>query len=154
MDSTSTIPLLSKFQNFHPQAIFCTCTAQFVSDLFRNHIAGFLMTQLKWPRRQDIIPEISYQCCFHFTTELHVDQQTYTKLTEPPHKTNNLGFRRGPIQTSLYSHRSRLEALNFGFMKKRDCSTCAVKTKTLISFAVYREAGLRLCFRICKLLVF
>ena len=30
---------------------------------------------------------------------------------EPVHeKTNNLGFRPGPTQTRLYSHRSRLEA--------------------------------------------
>ena len=32
-------------------------------------------------------------------------------LFEPVHeKTNNLGFRPGPTQTRLYSHRSRLEA--------------------------------------------
>ena len=33
----------------------------------------------------------------------------------------------------LYSHRSRLEALNFGFLKKRDCTICGAKTKELIS---------------------
>ena len=32
-------------------------------------------------------------------------------INEPVHeKTNNLGFRPGPTQTGLYSHRSRLEA--------------------------------------------
>ena len=32
-------------------------------------------------------------------------------IIEPVHeKTNNLGFRPGPTQTGLYSHRSRLEA--------------------------------------------
>ena len=31
-------------------------------------------------------------------------------------KNNNLGFRPGPTPTVLYSHRSRLEALNFGFI--------------------------------------
>ena len=32
-------------------------------------------------------------------------------IYEPVHeKTNNLGFRPGPTQTRLYSHRSRLEA--------------------------------------------
>ena len=37
---------------------------------------------------------------------------------EPVHeKTNNFGFRPGPIQTGLYSHRKRLEAVNFGFRK-------------------------------------
>ena len=51
-------------------------------------------------------------------------------------KTNNLGFRPGPKQTSMYSHRSRLEARNFGFKKKSDCTICLAKTKALISFAV------------------
>ena len=50
----------------------------------------------------------------------------------------------------------------------RDCTIHVVKTKALISFAAYRcsenkgadqllgyrEADLRLCFRICKMLVF
>ena len=35
-------------------------------------------------------------------------------------------------QTGLYSHRSRLEALNFGFNKK-DCTIHAVETKALIA---------------------
>ena len=32
----STIPLLHKFQNFKPPAIFCGCTAWFVLDLVGN----------------------------------------------------------------------------------------------------------------------
>ena len=43
----------------------------------------------------------------------------------------------------------------------RNCTICVAKTKELISFAVtanqlrsYCEADLRLCFRICRLLVF
>ena len=78
-------------------------------------------------------------------------------LIEPVHeKTNNLGFRPGLSQTRLHSHRSRPEACNFGFMKKRDCTIRVVKTKTLIGFAVcgYREADLCLCCHICRLLVF
>ena len=43
----STIPLLSTSKIFHPLAIFYACTGRFVSDLFGNHIVGFLMTQLK-----------------------------------------------------------------------------------------------------------
>ena len=59
------------------------------------------------------------------------------RTLEPVHeKTNNLGFRPGPTQTRLYSHRSRLEAWNFGFKKKRDCTIRVAKTKALISFAV------------------
>ena len=33
-------------QNFQPLAIFCVCTARFVSDLFGNHIVGFLTRRL------------------------------------------------------------------------------------------------------------
>ena len=46
------------------------------------------------------------------------------------------GFRPGLTQTGLYSHRRWLEALTFGFKKKRDCTICVAKTKALISFAV------------------
>ena len=45
-------------------------------------------------------------------------------------------FRPGPTQIGLYNHRIELEALNFEFRKKRDCSIRVAKTKTLISFAV------------------
>ena len=45
-------------------------------------------------------------------------------------------FRPGLTQTSLYSHRRRLEAWNFGFMKKRECTICVAKTKALISCTV------------------
>ena len=62
---------------------------------------------------------------------------TFSTIYEPVHeKTNNLGFRPGLTQTRLYSHRSRLEARNFRFKKKRDCSSHVAKTKALISFAV------------------
>ena len=45
-----------------------------------------------------------------------------------------MGFHPGLTQVGLYSHRSRLEALNFGFKKKRDCTTIFVgKTRALIS---------------------
>ena len=57
--------------------------------------------------------------------------------SEPSHeKNNNLSFRPGTTQTDLYSYKSRLEALNFRFKKKRDCTICVAKTKTLISCAV------------------
>ena len=36
----------------------------------------------------------------------------------------------------MYTHRSRLEALNFGFKKEKDCTIRAAKTKALISCAV------------------
>ena len=46
------------------------------------------------------------------------------------------GFRPGPTQIDLYSHRKELEASNFGFKKKRNCTIRVAKTKALISFAV------------------
>ena len=51
-------------------------------------------------------------------------------------KTGLRGFRPGPTQTGLYSHRRWLETWNFGFRKQRDCTIQVAKTKTLISFAV------------------
>ena len=51
-------------------------------------------------------------------------------------KTGLRGFRPGPTQTRLYSHRRWLEAGNFEFRKKRDYTIRVAKTKALISFAV------------------
>ena len=42
--SESTIPLL----HFKLVAVFCGCTAHFVSYLFKNHIVGFPMRRLKF----------------------------------------------------------------------------------------------------------
>ena len=45
---------------------------------------------------------------------------------------NNLGFRPGPTQSGLYSHRRWLEAGNVGFGKLRNCTIHIVaKTKAL-----------------------
>ena len=46
------------------------------------------------------------------------------------------GFLARPTQTGLYNYRRRLEAWNFGFEKKRNCTIRVAKTKVLISFAV------------------
>ena len=51
-------------------------------------------------------------------------------------KTGLRGFRPGPTQTGLHSYRRYLEAWNFGFRKKGDCTIRVAKTKALISFAV------------------
>ena len=73
--------------------------------------------------------ELSYLRLFMFTknktesTEALDIQHCLPKLCFVIHlvyepvrdKTNNLGFRPSPTQASLYSHRSRLEARNFGF---------------------------------------
>ena len=61
----------------------------------------------------------------------------HAALFEPRRqKTGLRGFRPGPTQTGLYSHRRWPEAWNFGFRKKRYCTIQVAKTKTLISFAV------------------
>ena len=51
-------------------------------------------------------------------------------------KTGLQGFRPGLTQTGLCSHRRWLEAWNYGFRKKRDCTIHVAKTKALISCAV------------------
>ena len=51
-------------------------------------------------------------------------------------KTGLRGFRPGPTQIGLYIHKIWLEAWNFGFRKKSDCTIRVAKTKALISFAV------------------
>ena len=76
----------------------------------------------------------------------------YITLIKEPRceKTGLRGFRLGLTQTRLNSHRRWLEACNFIFRKKRDCTIYVAKTKALIDqLCGYREADLRLCFRIC-----
>ena len=51
-------------------------------------------------------------------------------------KTGLRGFRPGLTQTGHYNHTRWLEARNFGYRKKRDCTIRVVKTKALISFPV------------------
>ena len=51
-------------------------------------------------------------------------------------RTGLLGFRPGPTHTGLCSHRRSLEAFNFGFNKRRDCTIRVAKTKALIGFTV------------------
>ena len=78
-----------------------------------------------------------------------------TSLYEPRHeKTGLRGFRPGLTQTDLYSHRSRIEAGNFGFNKKRNCTIHVTKTKALISFAVTAKLICAFVFRICNNPVF
>ena len=117
----SKIPLLQ------PLTIFCDCTAWFESDLVVTQIVGFLTHRLI-----SEIPAVSLSC----------------KLNEQRReKTGLRGFRQGLTQTDLYSHRSGLEAGNFGYKKKRKCTKCR-ENKGADQLRGYREADLRLCFRI------
>ena len=54
-------------------------------------------------------------------------------------KNQQFGFQQVPTQTGLYRHRRWLEAGNFGFRKKKNCTIRVSKTKMLISFAVLRS---------------
>ena len=62
-------------------------------------------------------------------------------------KTQQFGVRPGPSQIGLYSLGRWLGTGNFGFRKLRNGTIRVGKTKALIS-------DLRLCFRLCRLLVF
>ena len=58
-------------------------------------------------------------------------------IFEPRRKKTGLwGIRPGPTQTGLCSHRSMLEAVNFGNKYKKSCTIRIAKTKVLISYAV------------------
>ena len=71
-----------------------------------------------------------YICSFCFPLKIRL------KFEPRREKTGLRGFRPGPTQTDLYSHRSRLGLRNLGFKKKRDCTIRVAKIKALISFAV------------------
>ena len=51
------------------------------------------------------------------------------------------------------SEEGYIEALNFGFNKKRDCVIHVAKTIGDDQLCIYCTAYLRLCLRICELLV-
>ena len=90
----------------------------------------------------------SVSFCAHKTVIWNADGIAGIILNEPVHeKTNNLGFRPGLTQTSLYSHRSMLEASNFGFTKKKDTYYPCSENKGAYELRGYREADLRLYFR-------
>ena len=62
--------------------------------------------------------------------EMHVLSQA---LYEPRcEKTGLRGFRPGPTQIGLCSHRRLLEHWNFEFKTKRDCTIRVAKTKVLL----------------------
>ena len=73
--------------------------------------------------------------CLLFTF-IHFKSRAFCKIEPRREKTGLRGFRPGPTQTGLYSHRRWLEAGNFVFRNKRDCTTPVAKTKALVSCAV------------------
>ena len=80
-------------------------------------------------------------CCSHILKNRfsHAEVQYLSQVTHLVSRDSIksvFGFRPDSTQTGLYSHRRWLEALNFGFRQKMDCTICVTKTKTLISCAV------------------
>ena len=86
-----------------------------------------------WPSVLDTKPGLNKRTSGHGNTHLTPGPVLYETRCK---KTGFRGFRPGPTQTGLYSHRRWLEAYNFGFRKKRDCTIRVAKTKSLISCAV------------------
>ena len=65
----------------------------------------------------------SYIRTYYGREVYQLDHRTHQIQFEPVReKTGLRGFRPGLTQTDLYSRRSRLEAWNFGFKKKRNCT--------------------------------
>ena len=86
----STIPLLSKSKrsSLCPSYVF----VHSVSDLFGNHIVGFLMTQIKYCLLDQIflVLLLNEGSKYSFT-----NHNNYAKINEQPHeKTNNLHMRK------------------------------------------------------------
>ena len=69
-------------------------------------------------------------------------------------KTGLRGFRPGPTQTGLYSHRRWLRDLKFRIWKAEALYYPSGENKGADQLRGHREADLRLCFRICKNPVF
>ena len=67
----STIPLLSKLRNFKPLAIFCSCTAWFVSDQVANPEDRFSHNEAH------TIAAISVSICAYFCSDLMSDLDAY-----------------------------------------------------------------------------
>ena len=118
-------------------AIFCGCTARIVSNAVGNtedrsspggaHLKGEKISH-------KVAPSVCIFALFK-NVNWYTCSQNIEHIEPRCEKTGLRGFRPGPTQTGLYSHRRWLEAFNFGFRKKRDCAIHVAKTKPLISFA-------------------
>ena len=70
-------------------------------------------------------------------SRVRVSSSSMGKYYEPLYeKTNDLLVRVGLTEVVMYSHKRRLNAWNFGFIKKMDCTIRVAKTKALISYAI------------------
>ena len=92
----------------------------------------------------------------HFTSQqFNILKIPVTIIFEPTHeKTNKLGFRHGPTQTGMYSHRKKARSLKLWVKVEDEFNFPCGENKGADQLCSYCTADLRLCFRIFKLLVF
>ena len=110
-----------------------------MSDLVVNPKTGFLTSRLNC-HQPFIKPCLTNGLSHHYNLDdyIFVFRGIRSNFSFEPRceKTGLLGFRPGPTQTRLCSHRRWLQTWNFVFRKRRDCTIRVGKTKALISFAV------------------
>ena len=129
------------FYFLNPQYAICSCllwpySLVFIGPIWKpqclfSRVAALFLNNFQAIRRQLcwlIIED------FHFVTSYSL-MAIITKFEPRREKTGLRDFRPGLTQTGLYHFRSRLEARNFRFKKKRNCTIRVSKTKALISFA-------------------
>ena len=96
-----------------------------------DHVTGKNAIALASPGQH-----VAEQSCDIIGSGITEGEEVYSSYEPRCEKTCLRGFRLGPTQTGLYSHRRWLEVWHFVYRKKRDFTTCVAKTKALISFAV------------------
>ena len=78
----------------------------------------------------------------------------FPSINEPPRGENQqFGFRTGPTQTDLNKHR-KARSLKFRIQVEEELYYPSSENKGADQLRGYREADLRLCFRLYRLLVF
>ena len=81
-------------------------------------------------------------------------QQLYSYINEPGlEKTSLLGFRPGPTQTGLHTQK-KARILKFWVEVEEELYYPSSENKDTDQLRGYREADLRLCFGLCRLMVF
>ena len=130
-------------QNAPPEhsAILYTCIK--LPPVFKT----FMLSISEWPLKTGLTVLHLGISLLHLKVSLKSQNMSWktNKLILEVSDQGRQGFWPGLTQSRLYNHRRWLEAVNFRFRKKRDCTIYLVKTKTLISASV---------FRICKKPVF
>ena len=121
----------------NPEDQFSDVAAHLMNYWFWQFSRTFLSESFFW------IHDRKYMHMFNFI--MKENWMTLKSIWAPAGENQQCGFWPGLTQTRLYSYWRWLEAWNFGFRKKRNCTIQVAKTKALICVFV---------FRICKTFVF